>query len=81
MMSTPKTTGKFGPSIHKSRKIKYQSKTLDKRSPKLKLRLCLQEIGYVQIRLGSDPLRYGSTLLTRGRFETGKVLFPVGSLS
>ena len=31
--------------------------------------LRLHGIGYVQIRLGSDPLWYGSILFTRDRFE------------
>ena len=43
-------------------------------------RLRLHVIVYGQVHLGSDPLWYGSTLFTRVRFETGTVLFHLGSL-
>ena len=39
-----------------------------KTTNRITLRLRLQGIGYVQIRLGSDPLWYGSILFTRDRF-------------
>ena len=35
-----------------------------------RLRLCLHWMGYAEIRLGLDPLWYGSTLFTRDRFKT-----------
>ena len=41
----------------------------------------LHGIGYVQIRLGSDPLWYGSTLFTRDRFETRTLQFHIRSPS
>ena len=37
--------------------------------------------GYVKIRLGSDPLWYGSTLLTPDRFETGTVRYGITFIS
>ena len=45
--------------------------------------LCLRlhGIGYVAIRLGLDPLWYGSTLFTRDWFETRTVQFHIGSPS
>ena len=47
----------------------------------IRVRLRLHGIGYVQIRLGSDPLWTGSTLFTRDRFETGTLRFYIGSPS
>ena len=58
----------------------YQTKLIDPLNL-AKLRLRLHGIGYVQIRLGSDPLWYGFTLFTRDRFETGMVRFHMGSPS
>ena len=46
-----------------------------------RIRLLLHGIAYLQIRLGSDPLWYRSTLFTRDRFETGTVRFYMGSTS
>ena len=45
-----------------------------------KLRLRVHGIGYVQIRLGSGPLWYGSTQFTQDRFESGMGRFHMGSL-
>ena len=45
------------------------------------LRLRLHGIGYIQIRLGSDSLWYGSTVFTRDRFEIGTVRLHRGSPS
>ena len=47
----------------------------------LRYRLRLHGIGYIQIRLESDPLWYGSTVFTQVRFETGTVRFHMGSSS
>ena len=47
----------------------------------VRFRLHLHGIGYVQIRLGSGPLWYGSTLFIRDWFETGMVRLHIGSFS
>ena len=45
------------------------------------LRLRLHVVGYVQIRLASDPLCYGFTLFTQAQFETRTVRFRIKSPS